>query len=146
MKTKELGEKLSKYGLTTTLDKYTKNLVVAGTNLENLVEVSEIKRGVVSFKKPVENKDVVESIMDYANTPLDYRHEPKSKKYYVRIKGLDRDDAYLNFNRRSEQYFVDSNNNIEPFTVKFTKPEVEALVDDLDFFLQTGSYELELAD
>jgi len=145
MKTKELGAKLSKYGLTTTLDKYTKNLVVAGTNLENLVEVSEIKRGVVSFKKPIENKDVVEAIMDYANTPLDYRHELKTKTYYVRIKGLNKEDGYLNFNHDSGTYFVDGNDSIEPYTVKFTKPEIKSLVDDPDFFLQTGSYELELA-
>lgn len=146
MKTKEIRAKLLLYGLTALVDGNTKKLVVAGTNLENLVEVSESRRGVVSFKKPVENKDVMEAIMDYANTPLDYRHEPKSKKYYVRIKGLDKEDGYLNFNRRNEQYFVDGNDIIEPYTVKFTKSEIKSLVDDPYFFLQTGSYELELAD
>jgi len=146
MRTKEIRAKLLLYGLTALVDENTKSLVVAGTNLENLVEVSENKRGIVSFKKPVENKDVVEAIMDYANTPLDYRHELKSKKYYVRIKGLDKEDGYLNFNHDSGDYFVDGNDSIEPYTVKFTKPEVESLVDAPDFFLQTGSYELELAD
>jgi len=145
MKTKEIRAKLLLYGLTALVDENTKNLVVAGTNLENLVEVSESRRGVVSFQKPVENKDVVEAIMDYANTPIDYRHELESKKYYVRIKGLDKEDGYLNFNHDNGDYFVDGNDSIEPYTVKFTKSEIKSLVDDPDFFLQTGSYELELA-
>lgn len=145
MKTKEIRAKLLLYGLTALVDENTKNLVVAGTNLENLVEVSESRRGVVSFKKPVENKDVVEAIMDYTNTPLDYRHELKNKKYYVRIKGLNKEDGYLNLNHDSGAYFVDCNDSIEPYTVKFTKSEIKSLVDDQDFFLQTGSYELELA-
>ena len=74
----------------------------------------------------------------YAKTPISKR----STKLHVKIKGLslsDGDGLYLNFDPINGNYFVSNLNH--HFKDKFTEDEIYKLVNDPDFFLQTGNYE-----
>lgn len=76
--------------------------------------------------------------VEYAKTPISKR----SAKYHVAIKGLSLSNGeklYLNFDPINSNYFV-SNLNVY-FKNKFTEDEINELVNDSDFFLQTGNYE-----
>ena len=97
------------------------------------------------FKKiPFSNK-LYMILAELAITPLDERLEVK--KYHVKIKGLSLstgDGLYLNFDPINGNYFVSNLNKY--FKNKFTDDEIDELVNDPDFFLQTGNYETEEAD
>lgn len=81
--------------------------------------------------------------VEYAKTPISKR----SIKYHVGIKGLSLSTGerlYLNFDPINGNYFVSNLNHY--FKNKFTEDEIYKLVNDPDFFLQTGNYETEEAE
>ena len=79
----------------------------------------------------------------YAKTPISKR----STKYHIKINGLSLstgEGLYLNFDPINGNYFVSNLNRY--FKNKFTDEEIDELVNDPDFFLQTGNYEAEEAE
>lgn len=81
--------------------------------------------------------------VEYAKTPI----RKRSIKYHVAIKGLSLSTGerlYLNFDPINSNYFVSNLNGF--FKNKFTEDEIYKLVNDSDFFLQTGNYETEEAE
>ncbi|AAP74507.1 hypothetical protein phiJL1_ORF142 [Lactobacillus phage phiJL-1] len=81
--------------------------------------------------------------VEYAKTPISKR----SIKYRVGIKGLSLstgEKSYLNFDPINNNYFVSDLNLF--YKNKFTEDEIYELVNDPDFFLQTGNYETEEAE
>lgn len=90
-------------------------------------------------KLPFSNK-LYMILSELAMTPLDERLE--AKKYHVKINGLSLstgEGLYLNFDPINGNYFVSILNKY--FKNKFTDDEIDELVNDPDFFLQTGNYE-----
>jgi len=78
--------------------------------------------------------------VEYAKTPISKR----SAKYHVGIIGLSLstgEKLYLNFDPINGNYFVSNLNDF--FKTKFTEDEIDELVNDPGFFLQTGNYETE---
>lgn len=141
MRTKDFVDRIKDIGYYVIHD--TNETLILGSVNEVVVKISELNRGSVRFNKTI-NKEAEGTVMEYANTPIDKRKE--QKKYYVRLKGIDEKEGYLNCNNMNGNYFVDFKDDVASFTVKFSKPEIKSLVDDPDFFLQNGSYELEPAD
>lgn len=141
MITKDFVDKIKDIGYDLIHDSH--ETLILGSAHEVLVKISEIDRGAVRFNTTID-KEAEDTVMDYANTTISKRKE--QKKYYVRLKGIGEADGYLNFNKSNGQYFVDSKDDVFDITAKFVKKEIKSLVDDPEFFLQTGSYELELAD
>lgn len=81
--------------------------------------------------------------VEYAKTPISKR----SAKYRVGIKGLSLstgEKSYLNFDPINGNYFISNLNGY--LKNKFTEDEIYELVNDPDFFLQTGNYETEEVD
>jgi len=81
--------------------------------------------------------------VEQAKTPISKR----SIKYRVGIKGLSLstgEKLYLNFDQINGNYFIA--NLTGYFKNKFTEDEIYKLVNDPDFFLQTGNYETEEAE
>ncbi len=81
--------------------------------------------------------------VEYAKTPISKR----SARYHIVIKGLSLstgEKLYLNFDPINGNYFVSNLNGY--FKNKFTEDEIYKLVNDPDFFLQTGNYETEEAE
>ena len=92
-------------------------------------------------KLPFSNK-LYMILSELAMTPLDERLE--AKKCHVKINGLSLstgEGLYLNFDPINGNYFVATLNRY--FKNKFTDEEIDELVNDPDFFLQTGNYETE---
>lgn len=81
--------------------------------------------------------------VEYVKTPTSKR----STKYHVKINGLSlstSEGLYLNFDPINGNYFISNLNNFSKN--KFTNDEIDELVNDPGFFLQSGSYETEEVD
>ena len=146
MKTKEFANKLKNEGFYAKrrLSWYTGVVDIStrgSVNDPSLVEISETEMGVVKFNGPLTCKDVVDIIMEYANTPIEERKE--EKKYLVHLKGVNKDTSYLNCQRGLGYYFISNSDEDEYNKTQFTKPEINKLVEDPNLFLQEGSYKLE---
>jgi len=141
MITKDFVDKIKDIGYDLIHDSH--ETLILGSAHEVVVKISEIDRGAVRFNATID-KEAEDTVMDYANTPISKRKE--QKKYYVRLKGIDEADAYLNFNQSNGQYFVDDKDGVSDINTKFVKTEIKSLVDDPDFFLQSDSYKLEPAN
>lgn len=146
MKTREFANKLKDYGL------YGKRHLSCFTGVINistigsindpvLADISDDEVGVVKFNVPINRKDIVDIIMEYANTPIKERME--ENKYLVHLKGVSDYTGYLNYRKDLKFYFIDKSNEDEYIKSHFTKYEIDELVEDPNFFLQKGSYTLE---
>ncbi|ATG86365.1 hypothetical protein LpeD_80 [Lactobacillus phage LpeD] len=145
MKTKEFADKLKDYGFYVKhhLFQYTGVVDIStrgSVNDPTLADISETEMGVVSFNGPI-IKDVGDIIMEYANTPIEKRRE--EKKSLVHLKGINKHNSYLNYHKDLNDYFIGNRNDDAYYKARFTKSEIDKLVEDPDFFLQKGSYTLE---
>ena len=143
MKTKEFIEKVEAMGYEvyeTDYDFY----VNADDGERTLLKVSKYHQFEAGLNYPDQlTPELFSLAVEYAKTPISKR----STKQHVKIKGLSLssgDGLYLNFDPINSNYFVSNLNGY--FKNKFTDDEIDELVNDPDFFLQTGSYEIEEAD
>jgi len=93
----------------------------------------------VNIKVPIPQEDA-ELIICYAYKLLE---EHSANKYLVSIKGVNKHNSYLIYNKDLNDYFIGNRNEDVYHKTHFTKSEIDRLVDDPDFFLQDGSYILE---
>lgn len=93
----------------------------------------------VNIKVPIPQEDA-ELIICYAYKLLE---EHSANKYLVSIKGVNKHNSYLTYNRDLNGYFIGNRNEDVYHKTHFTKSEIDNLVADPDFFLQDGSYILE---
>lgn len=94
----------------------------------------------VNIKVPIPQEDA-ELIICYAYKLLEERSE---NKYLVHLKGASSKDGFLGLDPDESEYFVDhTDGGRSDLIFEFTKPEIDKLVEDPDFFLQKGSYTLE---
>lgn len=143
MKTKEFIEKVEAMGYEvyeTDYDFY----VNADDGERTLLKVSKYHQFKAGLNYPDQlTPELFSLAVEYAKTPISKR----STKQHVKIKGLSLssgDGLYLNFDPINSNYFVSNLNGY--FKNKFTDDEIDELVNDPDFFLQTGSYEIEEVD
>lgn len=146
MKTKEFVNKLKNEGFYAKrcLSWYTGVVDIStrgSVNDPSLVEISETEMGVVKFNGPLTCKDVVDIIMEYANTPVEEREE--ENRHLVRIKGIVHYKSYLSQSYVTGEYYIDNGTETSSFKTHFTKSEIDKLVEDPKFFLQKDSYNLE---
>ena len=142
MKTKEFIEKVEAMGYKIYETEY--KFYVSDDEDKTLLTVSkyhQFKAG-LNYPDPL-TPELFSLAVEYAKTPISKR----SAKQLVKIKGLSLstgDELYLNFDPINGNYFVSNLNGY--FKNKFTDDEIDELVNDPGFFLQTGSYETEEAE
>ena len=142
MKTKEFIEKVETMGYKIYETEY--KFYVSDDGDRTLLTVSKCHQ----FKTRLDYQDqltpeLFSLAVEYAKTPI----RKRSIKYHVAIKGLSLSTGerlYLNFDPINSNYFVSNLNGY--FKNKFTEDEIYKLVNDHDFFLQTGNYETEEAE
>lgn len=137
MKTKEFIEKVESMGYLTEI---MNNLTfVFNSNNSIVLSISNDRQyGIDCDYNTPATPELFLIAIEYAKTPISKR----STKYHVKIKGLSLstgNGSYLNFDPIKGNYFVYSLNRY--FKNKFTDEEIDELVNDPDFFLQTGNYE-----
>lgn len=142
MKTKEFIEKAESMGYLTEI---MNNLTfVFDSNNSTVLSISNDRQyGIDCDYKTPATPELFLIAVEYAKTPISKR----STKYHVKIKGLSlssREGLYLNFDPINGNYFISNLNNF--FKNKFTDDEIDELVNDPNFFLQTGSCETEEID
>lgn len=65
-----------------------------------------------------------------------------SKKYYVKIKGLDKENGYLNYDIQEDRYFTDDNDNGFSWAkVSFSVNEIDGMINNPDFFLTEDNFD-----
>ena len=142
MKTKEFIEKVEAIGYKVYETKY--KFYVSDDGERTLLTVSKCHQFKTGLDYPDQlTPELFSLAVEYAKTPISKR----STKYLVGIRGLSLstgDKLYLNFDPINGNYFI-SNLNVY-FKYKFTEDEIYKLVNDSDFFLQTGTYETEEAE
>lgn len=142
MKTKEFIEKVESMGYKIKIiDNLT--FVFDGDNITVLSISNDRQYGIDCDYSTPATPELFSAAVEYAKTPISKR----STKYHVKINGLslsNGDGSYLNFDPINGNYFVYSLNGY--FKNKFTDDEIDELVNDPDFFLQTGNYEAEEAE
>ena len=142
MKTKEFIEKVEAMGYKIYETEY--KFYVSDDGERTLLTVSkchQFKTG-LDYPDPL-TPELFNLAVEYAKTPISKR----STKQHVKIKGLSLssgDSLYLNFDTINGNYFIANLNNF--FKNKFTDDEIDELVNDQNFFLQTGNYETEEVD
>lgn len=142
MKTKEFIEKVEAMGYKIHETEY-KFYVSAdvGHTLLSVSKCHQFNAG-LNYPDPL-TSELFNLVVEYAKTPISKR----STKYHVKINGLSLstgDGSYLNFDQINGNYFVSDLNLF--YKNKFTEDEIYELVNDPDFFLQTGNYETEEAE
>ena len=142
MKTKEFIEKVETMGYKVYETKY--KFYVSDDGDRTLLTVSKCHQFKTGLDYPDQlTPELFSLAVEYAKTPISKR----SAKYHVGIKGLSLSTGerlYLNFDPINSNYFVSNLNGY--FKNKFTEDEIYKLVNDPDFFLQTGNYETEEAE
>jgi len=142
MKTKEFIEKVEAMGyLTEIINNFT---FVFDSNNDTVLSISNDRQYVIDcdYVTPA-TPELFLIAVEQAKTPISKR----SIKYRVGIKGLSLstgEKLYLNFDPINGNYFISNLNGY--FKNKFTEDEIYKLVNDPDFFLQTGNYETEEAE
>lgn len=68
-------------------------------------------------------------LVDYADTPVEEREEPK--KYYIRQKYIRNDWNYLNYNTDSKEWDFSSSDETYTFRVQFTLSELPDWVHEM---------------
>lgn len=142
MKTKEFIKKVEAMGYKIYENEY--KFYVSDDGERTLLTVSkchQFKTG-LDYPDPL-TPELFSLAVEYAKTPISKR----SAKYRIKIKGLSLpfgERLYLNFDPINGNYFVSNLNNF--FKNKFTNDEIDELVNDPGFFLQTGNYETEEAE
>lgn len=142
MKTKEFIKKLESMGYKIEI---IGNLTfVFNSNNSNVLSISNDRQyGIDCNYNTPATPELFLIAIEYAKTPISKR----STKYNVKINGLSLstgEGLYLNFDPINGNYFISNLNGY--FKNKFTDEEIDELVNDPDFFLQTGSYETEEAE
>lgn len=142
MKTKEFIEKVESMGYK--VGDGEKAKVIRDSSGDVLLSVYEDRQYNIDSDYGVSlTPELFQLAVEYAKTPISKR----SAKYHVAIKGLSLSNGerlYLNFDPINSNYFVSNLNGY--FKNKFTEDEIYKLVNDPDFFLQTGNYETEEAE
>lgn len=142
MKTKEFIEKVESMGYKVAETKY--KFYVNADEEHTLLSVSKCHQFKAGLNYPDQlTPELFNLAVEYAKTPISKR----STKYHIKIKGLSLsygEGLYLNFDPINGNYFVSNLNGY--FKTKFTEDEIYKLVNDPDFFLQTGNYETEEAE
>jgi len=142
MKTKEFIEKVETMGYKVDETEYKFYVIDDGERtLLTVSKCHQFKAG-LNYPDPL-TPELFSLAVEYAKTPVSKR----SAKYHVAIKGLSLSNGerlYLNFDPINSNYFVSNLNGY--FKNKFTEDEIYKLVNDPDFFLQTGTYETEEAE
>lgn len=65
-----------------------------------------------------------------------------NKKYYVKIKGLDKETGYLNYDMQEDRYFTDDNGNGFSWAkVDFSVNEIDGMINNPDFFLTENNFD-----
>ncbi len=142
MKTKEFIEKAEVMGYKIHETEY--KIYVSAGEEHTLLVVSKYHQfnAGLNYPDPL-TPELFNLVIEYAKTPISKR----SAKYHVGIKGLSLstgEKLYLNFDPINGNYFISNLNGY--FKNKFTEDEIYELVNDPDFFLQTGNYETEEAE
>jgi len=139
MKTKEFIEKVESMGYKIYETEY--KFYVSDDGEKTLLTVSKYHQFKAGLDYPDQlTPELFSLAVEYAKTPI----RKRSIKYHVAIKGLSLSTGerlYLNFDPINGNYFVSNLNGY--FKTKFTEDEIYKLVNDPDFFLQTGNYETE---
>jgi len=142
MKTKEFIEKVESMGYKIYETEY--KFYVSDDGEKTLLTVSKYHQFKAGLDYPDQlTPELFSLAVEYAKTPI----RKRSIKYHVAIKGLSLSTGerlYLNFDPINGNYFVSNLNGY--FKTKFTEDEIYKLVNDPDFFLQTGNYETEEVD
>lgn len=142
MKTKEFIKKVESMGYKVAETKY--KFYVNADEEHTLLSVSkchQFKAG-LNYPDPL-TPELFSLAVEYAKIPISKR----STKQHVKIKGLSLssgDGLYLNFDPINVNYFIADLNGY--FKTEFTDDEIDELVNNPDFFLQTGNYETEEVD
>jgi len=65
-----------------------------------------------------------------------------SKKYYVKLKGLDKEGGYLNYDMQEDRYFTDDNDSGFSWAkVDFSVNEIDGMINNPDFFLTENNFD-----
>ena len=142
MKTKEFIKKVEAMGYSIEI---IGNLTfVFDSNNSNVLSISNDRQyGIDCNYNTPATSEMFSVAVEYAKTPISKR----LTKHHIKIKGLSLssgDGLYLNFDPINSNYFVSNLNGY--FKNKFTDDEIDELVNNQDFFLQTGIYEIEEVD
>ena len=99
----------------------------------------------------IRDENVEETFMNLANqsknTPTKDQKALKdwrdtSKKYYVKLKGLDKEGGYLNYDMQEDRYFTDDNDSGFSWAkVSFSVNEIDGMINNPDFFLTENNFE-----
>lgn len=142
MKTKEFIKKVESMGYTVAETQY--KFYVNADEEHTLLSVSKYHQFKAGLNYPDQlTSELFNLAVEYAKTPISKR----PTKQHVKIKGLSLstgEGLYLNFDQINGNYFISNLNGY--FKNKFTEDEINELVNDHNFFLQAGSYEIEEVD
>ncbi|AUV59787.1 hypothetical protein HOS79_gp027 [Lactobacillus phage Nyseid] len=65
-----------------------------------------------------------------------------NKKYYIKIKGLDKETGYLNYDMQEDRYFTDDTNDSFSWAkVSFSVDEIDGMINNPGFFLTENNFD-----
>ena len=131
MKTNEFIEYFEDEGYETMFDDYCdKSVLFINENHELLLCVSEgdrIDTDYCAFNDLDSSKkqEYYKVIFEYLMTPLEERED--EKKFYLRQKGMEDYNAFLNYERFGDRYFTDNKKEHGQYINQFTQSEIDEL-------------------
>lgn len=99
----------------------------------------------------IRDENVEETFMNLTNQSKDAQAKNEttlkdwrdtSKKYYVKLKGLDKEGGYLNYDMQEDRYFTDDNDSGFSWAkVSFSVNEIDGMINNPDFFLTENNFD-----
>ena len=129
MKTSEFIEKIEILGFY--IKDFDSNLKI--TNSKSCIYVADVSKSVFGMISTnyqgftlLDNGRklyLLDILIKYATTPPEEREE--EKEYYLKLKGLKEPYNILNFGERTQNYFINTDDNIFGFKNQFTQSEID---------------------
>ena len=131
MKTSEFIKYFEDEGYETMFDAYCdKGVLFLNENHEVLLHVlkgDRIDTDYCAFNDLDSSKkqEYYKVIFEYLMTPLEEREE--EKKYYLKMKGFNNHQTFLNYNINRKKYTLDNNENFKEYKTQFTQSEIDEM-------------------
>ena len=119
MKTSEFIKKLDEHREKVVNVKQEYNLY---DELETTIKAEQFT---ITYRNNEEPNGLIDIIAEYLNTPVSERED--EKKYNLKLKGLKEPYNILNFGERTQNYFINTDDNIFGFKNQFTQSEINDL-------------------
>lgn len=139
MKTSELIKRIETLGNGLSVELLNKNVVLFADNKQT--QICEVHDNIVTTHKETFAinsliSNAIESMFEYAKTPLEEREE--EKKYRLKLNELfiSKDGRYLNFNTINGKFDFNTQCELTKVKTSFTQQEIDAMPFDTNFFIK----------